>query len=269
MVKGFPMAELVARTGVAAATIRYYVSTGLLPAPRRIATNRFLYDARHVESLRLVRLLRERRRLPLSAIRRILPELLELPAAGAFRPEMWDDLVDARLAGGLVPSQASRLLDAGAAAFARHGYAEVRVDDICRSAQIAKGSFYRHFASKEELFFACVRRMGAEVAERFRAAAERPLEPSQAVDVLAEALEPHLPMLLDLFALAAQRRPGHGRVLREVFTDLYRVVSAGLVATAPNGAAEEALLRAVVVGLRRLLISPLLEAELFSDELVT
>ena len=51
---GFPMAELVARTGVPAATVRYYVALGIIPAPVRVAPNRFLYDERHVEIVGLV-----------------------------------------------------------------------------------------------------------------------------------------------------------------------------------------------------------------------
>ncbi len=83
---GFPMSELVRRTGVPPATVRYYTSIGVVPPARRVARNRFLYDERHVESVRLVRLLRERRQLPLETIARMLPELLEVSGSGVFRP---------------------------------------------------------------------------------------------------------------------------------------------------------------------------------------
>src|SRR5207247_9546189 len=67
---------LVQRTGIPATTIHHYSRLGLLPEPERVAPNRFHYDERHVQALRLVRLLRERRRLPLDTIRRVLPALL-------------------------------------------------------------------------------------------------------------------------------------------------------------------------------------------------
>src|SRR2546428_11309082 len=86
----FPIRELVARTGVPAATIHHYLRMGLLPPARRTAPNRFLYDERHVQALRLIPVLRERRRLPPPAIRRILPDLLELEQDHAVRPEIWD-----------------------------------------------------------------------------------------------------------------------------------------------------------------------------------
>src|SRR5439155_17828889 len=61
----FSIGELVARSGVPAATIHHYLRLGLLPSARRTAPNRFLYDQRHLQALRLIRLLRARRGLPL------------------------------------------------------------------------------------------------------------------------------------------------------------------------------------------------------------
>src|SRR5205085_1722118 len=60
----YTMAELVERTGTTPATVRHYLELGLLPRPHRVATNRFLYDSRHEQAIRLIRLLRERRQLP-------------------------------------------------------------------------------------------------------------------------------------------------------------------------------------------------------------
>ncbi|MGO9196485.1 MAG: MerR family transcriptional regulator [Acidimicrobiales bacterium] len=268
----FTMSEVVERTGIAPSTIRYYIATGLVPPGHRVAANRHLYDERHVESLRLVHLLKERRKLPLAAIRKILPELLELPADGAFRPEMWEQLVEARARSSAKTSPAARLLEAGVDAFTRRGYAEVRVDDVCQAAKVAKGSFYRHFASKEELYFAAAREVAEMAGRRFLDAGQPAtptsgavLTPDEALEVLVEALEPNLALILDLMALAAQRRPGHGRVLREIFTHLYRTVRSRLT---PAGAAraEEILERALVTGIRRVVVSPLLERELFPGE---
>jgi AcrR family transcriptional regulator len=264
------MSEVVSRTGLAASTVRYYIATGLVPPGREVAPNRHVYDERTVEALRLVKLLKERRKLPVEAIRKILPELLQLPADGAFRPDMWEQLVEASARSSSRTSPATRLLECGVEAFTRRGYAEVRVDDVCQAAQVAKGSFYRHFASKEELYFAAARRVAALVGERFLEATSEagpggvPAEEAQAA--LVTALEPNLSLLLDLTALAAQRRPGHGRVLREVFTDLYRVVRTRLGTSSGAVRAEDLLERALVAGIRRVVVSPLLDRELFPGE---
>lgn len=50
----------------------------------------------------------------------------------------------------------SQLMAAGLKRFAKEGVRSVRVEDICRDAGIAKGSFYAFFPSKEELFMTIV-----------------------------------------------------------------------------------------------------------------
>jgi AcrR family transcriptional regulator len=202
---------------VPAATIHHYRRLGLLPPAKRAAPNRFLYDERHVRGLRLVRLLRERRGLALPLIRRILPELLALEEAEAFRPDMWDHLVDLR-AGSIRRRPAGlRLLDVAVDVFGRHGYAEANVDDICRAARVAKGSFYRCHRSKEDLFFAAAE----VVSERIvRALADaRPGGEAAATAVLADHLQPSLRLVLELVAWAVQRRP-RAAVARAILAEL-------------------------------------------------
>lgn len=225
------MSELVERTGVAAATVRYYLASGLLPPPRRAKTNRFLYDERHVEVIRLIRLLQDRRSLSLETIGRMLPELLpDLTGAGEggiFRPEMWGQLLAVHFPTTTLPSLSDRLREAGMAAFARHGYADVSVDDVCQATGIAKGSFYRHFSSKEELFFAAAAHVG-EVIGAVLAGRDLTSE-GEVVALLAEALGPYLPIVLDLASLALQRRPGYARAYEGLVNQLLRAALAAVV----------------------------------------
>jgi AcrR family transcriptional regulator len=215
----YAMSELVRRSGVPAATIHHYLRVGLLPAPRRVASNRFLYDDRHRTTLEVIRALREQRGLPLARIRRMLPELLALGETEALRPASWDLVLGRRVA----PAHRSghdRILVAAMNAFARHGYAGVNVDDICRAARVAKGSFYRHWRSKEELFFAAADAARAEVVFEFARALSDPEAQRSPSEVLARALEPRLPIFMDLFTRAVQRRPGYPPVARRVFSTL-------------------------------------------------
>jgi len=229
------MSELVGRVGVPAATIRYYLAEGLLPPPSRVAANRFLYDERHVEIIRIVRLFRERRRLPIDAIRRLLPELLPdllgRPEGGVFRAEMWRQLLTARGAGSSRSPARERLVAAGLAAFSHHGFGEVSIDDVCRAAGIAKGSFYRSFHSKEDLFLAVAASVPDLVGVTLVEGGAAMAEPAR----LAAALAPYLTVLLELASLASQRRPGHGRALGELLGGL----AEGLGVVAPERSEAE------------------------------
>jgi AcrR family transcriptional regulator len=210
------MSGLVERSGASAATVRFYLAEGLLPPPQRLAANRFVYDERHVELLRLIRLLRERRHLPLEAIRRLLPELLPdlagAPERSAFRPEMWQQLLRP-LSRGDEPT--SHLVQVGLSAFDERGYSEVSVDDVCRAAGIAKGSFYRHFASKEALFLAAVSEAAAEVVARLAELAHPDLPCEDLAEALSSSLGPHRTVFLDLASLASRGSEAHAAALRE------------------------------------------------------
>ena len=48
------------------------------------------------------------------------------------------------------------LVQVGMAHFERYGIRQTRIEDICRAAGIAKGSFYTFFPSREELFMTIV-----------------------------------------------------------------------------------------------------------------
>ena len=62
------------------------------------------------------------------------------------------------------PGLRDALLEGARAEFARRGLERARVEDIARRAGASKGSFYLHFATKEDAF--------AEIAQRFLGAME-------------------------------------------------------------------------------------------------
>ena len=57
-----------------------------------------------------------------------------------------------------------RILDAAEEVFSEKGYHGAAVDDVVRAAQTSKGSFYFHFPSKQEMFFALVDRLISALA---------------------------------------------------------------------------------------------------------
>ncbi|MHC4923207.1 MAG: TetR/AcrR family transcriptional regulator, partial [Planctomycetota bacterium] len=75
------------------------------------------------------------------------------------------------------------LLEAAATVFSRDGYAEADVQDIADTAGVGKGTVYRYFPSKKELFLAAldfeVEALGDHVDEE-AAKVETPLEKMRA-----------------------------------------------------------------------------------------
>lgn len=209
--RGLSLATLVERTGVPASTIHHYRRCGLLRPPVKVTANRFCYDEGHVEALKLIRMLRDKRGLALSEIAEVLPAMQsrcsELGIERAIDPG--DDTV--REPDGEGGDGRRRVLDAAVHAFRTRSYSEVAVSDIAEAAGMAKGSVYRHFSSKEELFAASIEDQLAETANRFATAVEDlggpeglADDPEKAATVFARLVAKAMPILLELGARAAK-----------------------------------------------------------------
>ncbi len=69
------------------------------------------------------------------------------------------------------PQTRTRLLDAALTVIRTKGYAATTVDDICKAAGLSKGSFFHHFASKEDLAVASARHWAQVTGALFAGAA--------------------------------------------------------------------------------------------------
>jgi len=63
--------------------------------------------------------------------------------------------------------QRERILEVAQEHFERFGYKRAVIDNIVRDVGIAKGTFYLHFESKEQLFLELVNRLRHEALEKF------------------------------------------------------------------------------------------------------
>ncbi len=194
---GFTISVLAERSGTSVASIHHYRRIGLLPPADVVASNRYLYHERHVEALVVIRLLRERRNLSLEAIRDGLPELLSFSKDGALSSEMWDKVILTYLENSGPGEIETRLVTAARTCFASHGYSGVNVADICRSAGLSKGSFYRYFDSKEAIFLAAARSTVDAVGEQLDQLPKK-LNERQAVEKLQSLMRPMAPILLEV-----------------------------------------------------------------------
>lgn len=209
-------------TGTPASTIHHYRRLGLIPAPSRLATNRFAYEQQHLDALRLIRVLREREGLPLDRIAQLLPDMLADPEAHLAEEtcvahESALDAVRVR----------RRLLAAAVALFSERSYAEVTVSELAEQAGVAKGSFYRYFASKEALFATAVEHVVEDTSQRFARAVEelggaRGLahDPEKTAVVFAGIIAGAMPILLELGARAAKGDDQTGDMARRTLRTL-------------------------------------------------
>lgn len=193
---GYAIGELVALTGVPSSSIHHYLRSGLIPEPKRVAANRFVYDDRHIAALSIVRSLRERGR----TLRDIA---IDLPRLWHTEADLSNGAVDAYLLAAGEEGTRARIVDAAIGAFAERGYRDISVDGLCRRAGVAKGTFYRHFKSKDELFLTAA----SVVVERAIGDFAREMKTSGREDhhaLFAEHLRHGLPVLLELAKRAVQ-----------------------------------------------------------------
>jgi TetR/AcrR family transcriptional regulator, cholesterol catabolism regulator len=88
----------------------------------------------------------------------------------------------------LTPNQAARrarVLDAALALAAEGGYDAVQMRDVASRAQVALGTIYRYFASKDHLLAECQLEAWRTMRERF---AQRPLHGATAADRVMELI---------------------------------------------------------------------------------
>jgi AcrR family transcriptional regulator len=223
------LSDLIERTGVPASTIHHYRRAGLLPAPMQGKANRFTYDGRHVEALVVIRGLREDRGLSLEDIAEVLPELLGREG-GATWPEAGADPC--------VPGDGRRrAIDAAIGQFGNRSYAEVTMAEVAAAAGMAKGSVYRHFASKEELFLAVVEVLLADTASEFAAAVRAAGGPDGiagdrdgAAIAFAGVVARAMPILLELGARAAKGHEPSRELARRVLVTLAAAAGRPLIA---------------------------------------
>jgi len=101
--------------------------------------------------------------------------------------------------------QADKILGAATRLFGTHRFHEVRMEDIASEAEVGKGTLYRYFADKEELYRAMLGRSSERFLRRMEAIVAGGGTPRQRLEALVGAVieefdaEPHL---LDLIQRA-------------------------------------------------------------------
>ncbi len=164
---GFPMRmrQLASASGLSVSTIKFYMSKGLLPAPRKTKPNVAYYDELFLKRLLIIKAMRDEG-LSITNIKSILDKYpfekvseWEDFKVEANRKDSFDREVEERLA--TLSDEERRteaILDAAIHVFTQHGYYNATVDDIAQEAGVSKGTCYQYFTGKEEIFIATMQR---------------------------------------------------------------------------------------------------------------
>jgi AcrR family transcriptional regulator/predicted DNA-binding transcriptional regulator AlpA len=171
------MKQLSQASGLPVSTIKFYLSKGLLPEPKKVKPNVVYYDETFLSRLQIIKAMREEG-LSVKSIRAVLDRY------GFDKVEEWKEFrsrarskdVDAmekeeRLA---VLSEEERrreeILQAAFEVFSAQGYHNTTMDDIAEKAGVSKGTCYQYFEGKEEIFVATVERSVENLLEEADAA---------------------------------------------------------------------------------------------------
>lgn len=132
-----------------------------------------------------------------------------------------------RTHGAADPESRARVVAVAIEAFQTRSYSEVTVSDIAEAAQVAKGTVYRYFASKEDLLTAAIESLLADTESRFSSAvtalggpAGLTDDPEKTALVFGHLVAGVLPMLLELGARAAKGHEPSADLARHVLRTL-------------------------------------------------
>jgi TetR/AcrR family transcriptional repressor of nem operon len=141
----------------------------------------------------------------------------------------------------------TRLLDSALRVIRTKGYAASTVDDICRAAGVSKGSFFHHFASKEDLALAAAVHFADAADALFGAAPYRNADDARArllgyIDMRTAMLSADLPdytcllgtMVQETYATHPAIRTACDELIRHHASDVARDVAEAKAVYAPD-----------------------------------
>lgn len=103
-----------------------------------------------------------------------------------------------------------KIVGAAVTLFARHGYHGTSTREIARKAGVSENTLFRHFASKEDLFWSALRSCSASITQMNVLARIRSVESIQVV----------LPGILEALSETAARRPEVFRLFSVAYVEL-------------------------------------------------
>jgi AcrR family transcriptional regulator len=159
------MSQLAIASGLTISTIKFYMSQGLLPRPKKAKPNVAYYDEAFLKRLLIIKKMRNEG-LSVHSIKVILDkysfdkvtewEDFKKQAKKKDTSDLEEEERLATLSG--EQRRTDAILDAAFQVFSVRGYHSATVDDIAQQAGVSKGTCYQYFTGKEEIFLATMDR---------------------------------------------------------------------------------------------------------------
>jgi AcrR family transcriptional regulator len=159
------MSQLAIASGLTISTIKFYMSQGLLPRPKKAKPNVAYYDEAFLKRLLIIKKMRNEG-LSVHSIKVILDkysfdkvtewEDFKKQARKKDTSDLEEEERLATLSG--EQRRTDAILDAAFQVFSVRGYHSATVDDIAQQAGVSKGTCYQYFTGKEEIFLATMDR---------------------------------------------------------------------------------------------------------------
>jgi AcrR family transcriptional regulator len=157
--------------------------------------------------------------------------------------------------------QADRMLDAASRLFAARHFHKVRMEDIAAEAGVGKGTLYRYFRTKDDLYLKLLERAAGQYLDRLRRAAGSAAGARARLVAVVDAIVAYFdeqPHLLELIQRAeVERGRGAGFPWQHVRVEVFQLVSGLLTEGRKRGefavADPEIALMLLLGGLRTVL----------------
>ena len=142
--------ELEKKTSFNRRDIHKLIQVGLLHQPAKLRSNQFVFDDRHVQTLK--KIAQFQRGEP--ADRQEVGSTSRSDASGSAdgKPASSD--------------RKKQIMDRAIALFSKNGFENTKLSDITESLGLAKGTFYLYFKSKKALLIECISQLSSNVVER-------------------------------------------------------------------------------------------------------
>ncbi len=139
------ISDLSRQSGIPVSTIKFYLRAGLLPKPVKTGKTKAYYSPEYLNRLELVKKLQNEKGMSLKKIGEIIELIDDWKVSGPENGKYKNKNIK------------SFIIESAIKLFRKKGYDNTTIADIVEATDIGRGTFYKYFQNKKELFLECVK----------------------------------------------------------------------------------------------------------------